>query len=174
MTPDERRQRRLAYGKAYRASHKEQINGYHATYVRAHRDKILARGKAYRLANKEQLHAYAANYRLTHKEKIEADNRAYRDSHRKYFWAIGTLKNYGLSIHDFETLLASQGGTCAICKKAEWNNRHPYVDHDHSTGKVRGILCSKCNSALGMIGDNPGIARELANYLERNKKEKGT
>jgi hypothetical protein len=41
------------------------------------------------------------------------------------------------------------------------------VDHDHKTGKVRGILCHKCNIALGLIGDDPARARALANYLER-------
>ena len=82
------------------------------------------------------------------------------------------LKNlYGLSIDAFNSLLAGQGGVCAICGSTNWLGPHgsPSVDHDHTTGKIRGILCHNCNVAIGFIQDDPKIALSMADYLEKNK-----
>ena len=58
-------------------------------------------------------------------------------------------------------MLAAQEGRCAIC-----NNPAKCVDHDHATGKVRGILCAGCNRALGFMFDKPALLRRGAEYLE--------
>jgi hypothetical protein len=55
---------------------------------------------------------------------------------------------YGISPEDFERMKSSQGGLCAICLL---HMKAPYVDHDHLTGKVRGLLCSRCNSLLAGV-----------------------
>lgn len=79
-----------------------------------------------------------------------------------------TVAGYGLTLDDFDTLLAAQGGLCAVCRQdprtGRW--REPHVDHDHSTGKVRGILCHPCNTALGLAGEDPARLRALAAYLD--------
>jgi hypothetical protein len=64
-------------------------------------------------------------------------------------------------------LLAAQGGRCAICV-GEWTGHHiaPHIDHDHATGKVRGLLCVNCNNGLGRFGDDPRRLRAAAQYLE--------
>jgi hypothetical protein len=74
---------------------------------------------------------------------------------------------YGLSAGDYEAMLAAQDGRCAICRTNEWPGRHnkPHVDHDHATGKVRGILCTKCNNGLGNFADDPARLRAAADYL---------
>lgn len=75
---------------------------------------------------------------------------------------------YGLSQEQFEALLATQDGRCAICGSADWPGKHrrPYVDHCHKTGAVRGLLCGKCNNGLGMYDDDPARLRAAADYLE--------
>jgi hypothetical protein len=85
-------------------------------------------------------------------------------------------KRFGLSESDFSALLASQGNGCALCGVAKpggrWENFH--VDHCHETGKVRGILCYRCNVAIGQLGDNEaGMARALA-YITGTKIEAAT
>lgn len=73
---------------------------------------------------------------------------------------------YGLSEETFYAMLEAQGGACAICKNAKFGSIGPCVDHDHKTGEVRGILCSRCNSAIAALGDSAeGLRRALA-YLE--------
>ena len=76
------------------------------------------------------------------------------------------LKKYGLTIESFDALWTSQGGVCPICNGvlARVGNKYG-VDHDHKTGKVRGILCDKCNVGLGSFKDNPEFLHKAAAYL---------
>lgn len=72
-------------------------------------------------------------------------------------------RRYGIGDADFQRMLAEQGGVCAICKDP--GPRH--VDHDHITGKVRGILCFNCNGGLGYYRDNVEYLGEAIRYLRR-------
>lgn len=86
---------------------------------------------------------------------------------------VRLLKNYGITFQQFYELIGSQNGLCALCKiklGPEIQNAAtaPVVDHCHKTGKVRGILHRKCNSALGIIGDSLDAAKNLIAYLEQN------
>ena len=78
---------------------------------------------------------------------------------------------YGLEPEDFEALLKKQGGVCAICKRPETaelygKNKALCIDHEHTTRRVRGLLCFRCNLAIGYLGDNPDRIRAAAEYLE--------
>ncbi len=75
-------------------------------------------------------------------------------------------KRRGMSLSDYDALAASQGDVCAICKKTDPNFRLA-IDHDHETGENRGLLCSKCNRALGMLDDSEDRAVAAATYLTR-------
>lgn len=80
--------------------------------------------------------------------------------------------NYGLSVDDYRTMLVKQGGVCAICQKPETskaNNgytKNLAVDHCHSTGKVRGLLCHHCNTALGKFKDDITLLEAAIKYLK--------
>ncbi len=75
------------------------------------------------------------------------------------------MRNYGLTVEQRDALLASQDGACALCGRPlrEFKPREANIDHCHETGRVRGILCGGCNTALGRLGDTPeAIAKVLA------------
>jgi hypothetical protein len=80
------------------------------------------------------------------------------------------LKQYGLTVADWDNILASQNGLCAICNKPETTiirgkvNRLS-IDHCHITGKNRGLLCDKCNRALGLFQDDAERLNRAADYL---------
>jgi len=75
---------------------------------------------------------------------------------------------YGISLDDYNELLALQSGKCAICGKHQSKFSYPlHVDHDHKTGKVRGLLCSGCNGGLGHFEK---LHKEMQDYLEAHKK----
>jgi hypothetical protein len=78
------------------------------------------------------------------------------------------LATYGLTIAAYDSMLAGQEGVCAICGRPS-GKRRPAVDHDHATGKVRGLLCGRCNQGLGYFGDAPDRLRLAVAYLERNR-----
>jgi hypothetical protein len=73
-------------------------------------------------------------------------------------------KNYGITFDEYDKMLERQGGVCATCGKPP-NGRRLHVDHDHRTGKIRGLLCHGCNVALGSVDDNPSILQRLIEYL---------
>lgn len=81
-----------------------------------------------------------------------------------------TLKRYGLTNEKYKEILDSQGGACKICQRKQDKNFH--VDHCHTTGEVRGLLCAQCNWFVGKIDRNPTVFENLKNYLWLNKKEK--
>lgn len=74
-------------------------------------------------------------------------------------------RSYGITAGEHAAILASQGGVCAICSVAA--GRQWVVDHDHETGKLRGILCDYCNRGLGWFGDRADVLRLAAEYIER-------
>ncbi len=77
---------------------------------------------------------------------------------------------YGITLAQYNEMHAAQGGVCRACKKPESRiaTRHLAVDHCHRTGKIRGLLCSNCNRALGLLDDDISRLRSLADYLEEN------
>jgi hypothetical protein len=74
-----------------------------------------------------------------------------------------------LTVEEFDALLASQDGKCAICRTDKWpgNGNRPHVDHCHATGKVRGILCTSCNNGLGRFKDRVDLLEAAIAYLKR-------
>ena len=96
----------------------------------------------------------------------------WRRWHKKY----ALQKRYGISLDDFEKMVSAQDGKCAICgldpstvEISAATHRTLHVDHDHSTGRVRGLLCNGCNRAIGLLNESPAKARNLAAYLEANR-----
>lgn len=79
------------------------------------------------------------------------------------------VRNHGLTPADYEAMLARQNGGCAICKgPPNGSTSRFHIDHDHTTGKVRGLLCMSCNFAIGYLKDDPARARAAADYLEKS------
>lgn len=78
---------------------------------------------------------------------------------------------YGLTEADMQTMLVTQGGRCAICNSDDPKtpNGTWSVDHDHLTGAVRGLLCTRCNTGIGQLRDDPAILRAAADYLESRR-----
>jgi hypothetical protein len=91
---------------------------------------------------------------------------------KKYMRQMG-LKKYGLTIEDFERLLSGQNGRCLICEdELELRTGGAAVDHDHESGKVRGVLCRLCNVGIGHFREKPSLLRAAIEYLENEMTEK--
>jgi len=85
------------------------------------------------------------------------------------------LKKYGLSVDQYDAMFVAQHGVCAVCLKVETTFdprcgkvRKLAVDHDHTTGRVRGLLCRECNTGLGHFKDSPSLLRMATAYLEKD------
>lgn len=91
------------------------------------------------------------------------------DEFRKYKRFI--KKTYDITFEDYEELLDQQNYCCAICESKISSSRTSrlFVDHCHSTGKVRGLLCSACNHGLGLFKDSPKLLNKAISYLTSDK-----
>lgn len=92
----------------------------------------------------------------------------WRSAHPDYARDINLRRNYGITLEDFDRMATVQDGRCAICGRVpqgKHNQGRLHVDHDHRTGRVRGLLCSHCNRGLGFLGDSPETLCRAAAYL---------
>lgn len=97
-----------------------------------------------------------------------------RDRAREYR-RLTTLKSlYGLTQADYDRLLALQYGRCAICRTDDPGPHGCWgVDHDHVTGRVRGLLCDRCNVGIGCLRDDPEILMAAARYVMKHRQNQG-
>lgn len=98
------------------------------------------------------------------RERIKAANRKACTTPRWRDWYY--RNRFGISLEAFNALWLAQGEKCALCGTGNLKGRELAVDHDHSTGKVRGILCKLCNTAVGLLKDDASLMRRAADYVE--------
>jgi hypothetical protein len=109
--------------------------------------------KRWRTANPGEHRRKKAEWYLKNREKVLAQRR-----NKRY------QKLFGITEEEYFQLLAFQNGVCAICNNTPKDTRL-HVDHSHTTGEVRGLLCYKCNYSIGLLDDSPEKATRLAAYL---------
>lgn len=121
-----------------------------------YREAEIARASAWQKANRPKAAAAARNRRA--KPAVQSRIREQRRQRR-----------YGLAPGEFDRLYTAQGGACAICCRPMTTDGDTKccVDHDHATGDVRGLLCTRCNLLLGKATDNPLILCAAMHYLQR-------
>lgn len=78
------------------------------------------------------------------------------------------MRRYGLTPAQYEALLVSQGGVCAICGDEERDGWDFAIDHEHGSGRVRGLLCRRCNVGIGLLRDDADVVEAAARYLRRS------
>ena len=116
---------------------------------------MAAYSRAWRAANPEAKKAYSAAYYTANREAEIARCKAYN---RKRFT--------GMTPDVYNQLFNDQGGCCAICGTHQNNLKKALnADHCHHTGDTRGLLCTKCNTAIGMLDDNPDLGQAATEYL---------
>lgn len=101
---------------------------------------------------RECMAAYRKEWRAKNREKVLEADRHYK---RRYA--------YGISEEEYEALIVAQDNRCAICR--DIFTETPCVDHGHTTGKVRGLLCRPCNTGLGAFRDSPAIMKRASRYV---------
>ena len=127
-------------------------------YKRSDRDTLFTTCKECHCASSVER---VKKYRRDNPERMAVKD---RKSHLKYL--------YGITPEDYDRILLEQKGVCAICGSDDpydrWTRFH--IDHCHSTGKIRGLLCSHCNHILGKANDDPSILLAAIQYLSRNSR----
>lgn len=106
-------------------------------------------------------------YYYAHKDRYKENKKRYYLDKKDYHREDRFKRAYGISLDEYNIFLENQGGVCAICGQPEKDSKKTYlsVDHDHETGKVRGLLCSDCNRGLGSFKDSPDLLDKAKAYL---------
>jgi hypothetical protein len=130
---------------------------------------LAARAAKYR-ENPRPAIERALRWQRENAERHQVRQREYAESGKK---KVSDRKShlkrkYGLSLEQYDAMLAAQGGVCAICHQPRPEERTLHVDHDHATGAIRGLLCFTCNNALGDFRDSAELFHAAADYLDRD------
>jgi len=123
---------------------------YSKKYYQEHKKRSRELKRQWNINNPER---YKASYTETPEKKEYRRRRLIK-------------KRYGLSYKDWEGLWYSQDGRCAICDKFFIETKDICVDHDHKTGKVRSLLCKRCNIGIGLFEDNRKLLKSTVEYLK--------
>jgi hypothetical protein len=117
----------------------------------ANRDRV----RRWQLENAERYRAKQLEYAASGRKQL-VDRKSY------------LKRKYGMTIADYDRMFEHQGGVCAICGKPRPDERTLHVDHDHATGVIRGLLCFRCNNALGDFDEEYELFQMAADYLDRD------
>jgi hypothetical protein len=146
-----------AKSKAWREANADKHKASVKAWRKANRERARAYDKAWLAKNPDKQREYLERYRTKNPEQYE---RVQRSGHLR--------RTYGLTIEDYDAMLDAQGGVCALCGAEPSPKRRLCVDHCHSTGAIRQLLCQRCNRTLGLFDDDPGWFTRAAEYLERH------
>lgn len=142
-------EKRRVYARGWYARHKEELRLRYLT-------------------NREEKRAYARAWYHNHMDRIRVYQYHYNHSEKgKQADKRGKLKKrYGLTRQGYESLCAAAGGCCAICRTENGNGTARLtVDHDHLTGRIRGLICGLCNSGLGFFREDQATMKAAIEYL---------
>lgn len=164
------KEQKSIYQKEYRRKNKDKLREWEIQYQRNHRDKIIKKSRNYYAKNRERLLAKHKIWHEAHKEERREKLIAWRKRpevrlHQKNY---DFKHKYGITVLEYDELVKKQEGKCALCGKIPRKLKKIglHVDHDHRTGKVRGLLCSKCNTSIGALGDTGEGLIKAAMYVD--------
>lgn len=135
------------------------IAGIHENRCKQCKQAAAKKAPSYNRRSPAQKKLYDEAYRNTEKGRLRCKRRR--------------VRAYGLTVEEFDKMFTAQGGLCAICQKPETLVRKSKsiaisIDHEHATGKVRELLCARCNTMLGSVADDPNILQNAINYLDKH------
>lgn len=139
MTLQERKAKNNLAKKRWFAANREERNAYARKWQAEHRSAVLERRRKARLANPQR-----------YKEQIRKEN---------------LKRSFNITPEQYEAIFNAQGGVCAICHRLPKPHRRLAVDHNHTTGANRGLLCSACNLSVGLLEMDPDWNEKALNYL---------
>lgn len=118
---------------------------------------------------------YMKQYYRKNIEARKEQTKKYRLEHPGYERNCYLKRNFNITTKEYDELFIQQNGVCLICFKNETSHhqngkvKRLAVDHCHETGKVRGLLCNRCNTAIGLLQNNPVLAQKASDYLIKHQ-----
>jgi len=125
-------------------------------YRESHRSLLVQKAKLYYQKNREERLAYMSKKRASL-------------GYKEYTKNLQLKRKYGISLDVYNALFADQKGLCLGCYRHQSQFINAFaVDHNHTTGRVRGLLCASCNLTIGRMNEDSNALRRLADYIEKH------
>lgn len=150
-------QRKVSAHKYYIKNREEilKVSKKHYTeYYKTHKEDYARRQREWNIKNKARATERRKKYRKANWAKIE-DQRL--------------MANFGIGLEEYNNMVLAQQNKCAICGNVPRGNKKLAVDHNHETGKIRGLLCHLCNNAIGLFGEDTSVLQNAIIYLVAHK-----
>ena len=150
------KKKQAAYNRAWKRKNRKRWNAYKRALYAKDPTKILEQNAQWQKANLRKVLEKNNQWKALNPAKVREHSRT------------KNLKSKGLSVEQYDRFFTQQRGRCAICRRSQkLFSTRLCVDHCHRTGRVRGLLCRPCNSALGLFQDKERILLRAATYLKR-------
>lgn len=185
--PHKDKEKRKEYMRKYRLSNKDKVLQYESMWRNKNREKVREKNRRWKTNNPEKVVQGTKLYYLQNSKAINERVKEYnqknypqkleRDKRRDAKYPEKTIRRrrnshlkgkFGITIEQYEQMLEGQGGVCDICKEDN-GGRNFSVDHDHNTGKVRGLLCDHCNTGIGRLKENIETMESAILYLRKHR-----
>ena len=156
--------------KNWRTKNKIKLTKKKKIFYQKNKDKILAQKKDHYNKNREKVLEQCKKYREGNKKIMRKRKSKYYFNNKDKIKDYTLRKYYDISLEDYKKILKKQNDRCAICERpSKYHKKDFFVDHNHKTGKVRGLLCTKCNFALGQFDEDIKILNNAIKYLRKYK-----
>jgi hypothetical protein len=166
-TEEEKRAAQREANLRWRDMHKEQIRETAHKYRETHAEQIHNTQRAHYEANREAKLMSNRKWREAHPEQTRELAHKHYKAHEKTVNDAARKRNHHITPEEYEQRLLDQHGGCAICG-GNRDKRRLCVDHDHATSAIRGLLCHKCNLALGHMDDRVDWLQKAIEYLQKS------
>jgi len=142
---------------------------YDKRYYEEHKEERRAYSRQWQRDNSERLREYKKQWSKNNPKKVEKYRKEWYKDNSIYYKKWHIKNKYNLSYENWQMMWDNQDSKCAICKEPFTNPSSAFVDHNHKTGNIRGLLCFKCNFAIGFLRDDPKLTAEVIEYLLGDK-----
>lgn len=151
--------------RGYQYKCKSCVSFYDKNPSKERRLKKISLVRQWEKLNPEKRIAYKKQYYEKNKEHIKQKSRDWYQSNKDNYHERAIYRKYGVTKEQYNDLIVSQDLKCAICGDGT-QKKKMFIDHNHRTGVIRGLLCTRCNVGLGMFKDNPEVLSKAIKYLK--------
>lgn len=164
---EDRKQRKREANARWRHRNPHRFAAYYKTYRQRNKQKVSIAQRVYRVGNKDFVAGLKKAWRLQNQDKVRVHKKRWYEKYKDAIAMANRFRRYGVTQEQYEEMLTAQKNSCAICgTERSQIKRELDIDHCHSTGEVRGLLCPPCNRAVGYF-EKYGV--ELIKYLRKGQ-----
>lgn len=154
----------------YREKNREILNEKNRIYRKEKPEKVRESNRKWVENNRDKVNEKSKRFREKHPEKVKERWGDWYHNNKARVRENKLKRVYGLTLADYEAMLVKQGGRCACCPTTaeEEKNGVLVIDHCHKSGKVRGLLCNACNTAIGLFKEDLDAIGKAIDYLRKH------